>query len=194
MPFEFFRSPVDDSRPLKIEALGLDLAVRVPPGVTGGELTLLETVNAPGFGPPLHRHRETEIFRVLEGRYLFQVDDKQFEAGEGDVVSVPGGAVHAFVNITVKPAKQLVLMLPGMDARAFFLGLSEVFLTKPNRDELNAFGKAVGSGISRSTASADGISAFAKGTSAYAKGFVGAGFSPPVFAKGEKPTPGPLKE
>ena len=89
MPFEFFRSPVDDSRPLKIEALGLDLAVRVPPGVTGGELDFAETVNAPGFGPPLHRHRETEIFRVLEGRYLFQVDDKQFEAGEGDVVSVP---------------------------------------------------------------------------------------------------------
>jgi quercetin dioxygenase-like cupin family protein len=144
MAFEFFQSRTDESKSLKIEALGLDLAVRVPPGVTGGELTLLETVNAPGFGPPLHRHRETEIFRVLEGRYLFQVDDKRFEAGEGDVVSVPGGAVHAFVNITDKPAKQLVLMLPGMDARAFFLGLSEVFLTKPSRDELNAFGKPWG--------------------------------------------------
>ena len=144
MAFEFFQSRSEECKPLKIDALGLDLTVRVPPGVTGGELTVLETVNAPGFGPPLHRHRETEIFRVLEGRYLFQVDDKRFEAGEGDVVSVPGGAVHAFVNITDKPAKQLVLMLPGMDAQAFFLGLSEFFLTKPNRDELNAFGKPWG--------------------------------------------------
>jgi quercetin dioxygenase-like cupin family protein len=144
VPFQFFQSPVEQIKSLKIEALGLDLAVRLPPSVSGGELTLLETVNAPGFGPPLHLHRETEIFRVLEGRYLFQVDDRRFEAGEGDVVSIPGGAAHAFVNVTHKPARQLVLMLPGMDAQAFFLGLSEVFLTKPSRDDLNSFGKPWG--------------------------------------------------
>src|ERR1700734_4413995 len=126
MPFEFFQSLASECKPLKIEALGLDLAVRVPPGVTGGELTLLETVNAPGYGPPLHRHRETEIFRVLEGRYLFQVDEKQFEASAGDIVSVPGGAAHAFVNVTDRPARQIVLMLPGMDAHAFFLGVSKI--------------------------------------------------------------------
>ena len=144
MPFEFFQSLASECKHLKIEALGLDLTIRVPPGVTGGELTLLETVNTPGSGPPLHRHRETEIFRVLEGRYLFQVDNRSFESGAGDVVSVPGGAVHAFVNISDKPARQLVLVLPGLDAHAFFLGLSEVFLTKPSRDDLNAFGKPWG--------------------------------------------------
>src|ERR1700743_1515024 len=144
MTFQFFHSPAGQVKSLKIEALGLDMAVRMPPDVTGGELTVLETANAPGFGPPLHRHRETEIFRVLEGRYLFQVDDKQFEAGEGDVITVPGGAVHAFVNVTDRPARQLVLMLPGMDAQAFFTGLSEVLLTKPSREDLNAFGKPWG--------------------------------------------------
>jgi quercetin dioxygenase-like cupin family protein len=142
--FEFFQSRASEAKPLKIPALGLDLAIRLPPGVSGGELTLLETVNAAGFGPPLHRHREAEIFRVLEGRYLFQVDDRQFEAAEGDVVSVPGGAALAFVNVTDKPARQLVLMLPGMDAQAFFLGLSEVLSAKPSRDDLNAFGKPWG--------------------------------------------------
>jgi quercetin dioxygenase-like cupin family protein len=144
MPFQFFQSPVGHAKSLKIGALGLDLTVRLAPDVSGGELALFETVNAPGFGPPLHRHREAEIFRVLEGRYLFQVDDRRFEAGEGDLVSVPGGAAHAFVNITDRPAQQLVLMLPGMDAHAFFLGLSEVLLTKPSRDDLNAFGKPWG--------------------------------------------------
>ena len=144
MPFEFFQSPLEHVKSLKIDALGLDLAVRLPPTVSGGELSMLETVNATGFGPPLHRHRETEIFRVLHGRYLFQGDDRRFEAGEGDVVSVPGGAAHAFVNVTDKPARQIVLMLPGMDAQAFFLGLSQVFLTKPSRDDLNAFGKPWG--------------------------------------------------
>jgi hypothetical protein len=47
---------------------------------TGGILTAIETENAPGYGPPLHRHRETEIFYVLEGHYLFEVDGARFEA------------------------------------------------------------------------------------------------------------------
>jgi quercetin dioxygenase-like cupin family protein len=54
------------------------------------------------------------------------VDDRRFEASEGDLVSIPAGAAHAFVNISDRPARQLVLMLPGMDAHAFFLGLNEV--------------------------------------------------------------------
>jgi gentisate 1,2-dioxygenase len=58
----------------------------------------------PGFGTPLDRHGETEIFRVFEGRDLFQVVNERFEPGEGDIVSVPGGAAHAFVNISDKPS------------------------------------------------------------------------------------------
>jgi len=112
MPFEFYRSAATDSSVLKIPTLGLDLAVRLRSDLTGGDLTILETINAPGFGPPLHRHHETEIFCVLEGRYLYEVNGKRFEASEGDVVSVPGGDAHAFVNITGKPARQIVLMLP----------------------------------------------------------------------------------
>ena len=121
----------DQANPLKIEALGLDLTVRLPLEASGGELTLFETVNAPGIGPLPHRHREAEIFRVLEGQYLFQVDDRLFEASAGHLVSFPGGAAHAFANISDRPARQLVVMLPGMDAHAFFLALSEVLLTKP---------------------------------------------------------------
>src|SRR5215475_7130223 len=133
MAFQFFQSPAAEANPLKIPALGLDLTVRVPPNMTGGELTWLETVNAPGFGPPLHRHRETEIFRVLEGCYRFQVDNNQFEARAGDVVSVPGGAAHAFVNITDEPARQLVLVLPPMHARKCFAGLIEMYWGKAAR-------------------------------------------------------------
>jgi Cupin len=35
---------------------------------------------------------------------------ERFEAGEGDVVSIPGGAAHAVVNITDKPARQFILI------------------------------------------------------------------------------------
>jgi hypothetical protein len=62
MPFHFFRSADDTCPSLKIPALGLELTVRLPPESSDRALTILETANAPGFGPPLHRHRETEIF------------------------------------------------------------------------------------------------------------------------------------
>jgi quercetin dioxygenase-like cupin family protein len=142
MPFQFFRSLPDDPTTLRIPALGLELLVRLPQEASENELAIIETTNAPGFGPPLHRHRETEVFRVLEGRYLFEVDGKRFEAEPGEVISVPGGIAHTFLNITDKPAHQLVMMLPGMDAYGFFAGLGEVFAKgQPDRDALNAFGK-----------------------------------------------------
>jgi hypothetical protein len=42
------------------------------------------------------------------------------------VLSVTGYDAHAFINITHKPARQLVMILPGMDARGFFLGLGQI--------------------------------------------------------------------
>src|SRR3984957_11339790 len=118
--FSFLHSTHQET-PILIPQIGLDLRVRVPPGATGGVLTSIETANAPGFGPPLHRHRETEVFYVLEGRYLFEVDGKRFTADTGDVVTAPGGSAHPFVNITDKPARQFIQILPGLDAVAFFL-------------------------------------------------------------------------
>jgi quercetin dioxygenase-like cupin family protein len=145
MPFQFFHSNNDDLSVVKIPAIGLELAVRLPPKASGGAITVIETTNAPGFGPPLHRHTETEVFRVLEGRYLFEVDGQRFEAGAGEVLSVPGGAAHAFVNITDKPARQFIMILPAMDAQSFFLGLGEIMgKGKSDQRELNAFGKAWG--------------------------------------------------
>jgi quercetin dioxygenase-like cupin family protein len=145
VPFQFFRSTSEDLQAVTIPALGLDLAVRLPPAASGGTLTVLETTNAPGFGPPLHRHGETEVFRVLEGRYLFEVDGQRFEAAAGDLISVPGGIAHTFVNITERPARQLVMMLPGMDAHKFFVELGNILANgTPDQAALNLFGKAWG--------------------------------------------------
>lgn len=130
-----------DQTPIRVPAIGLELQVRLPGTASGGGIEIIDTVNAPGFGPPLHRHGETEIFRVLAGRYLFEVDGRRFEAGEGDVVSVPGGAIHAFVNVTSTPARQMVMILPGFDAAAFFAGLGRVMQGGiPDRAALNQFG------------------------------------------------------
>ncbi|MCX5581709.1 cupin domain-containing protein [Kaistia terrae] len=113
----------------------------MPPEASGGEFCLIETINAPGFGPPRHRHPEAEIFRVLEGRYLYEVDGNRFYAESGDVVSVPGGVEHGFVNVSDTPARQYVLITPALDAVAFFSELAGVMHDGvPNREALNAFG------------------------------------------------------
>jgi quercetin dioxygenase-like cupin family protein len=139
--FEFFQSNSGNESKLIIPNLGLELAVRLAPEVSGGVMTVMETVNAPGFGPPLHRHRETEVFRVLEGRYLYEVDGRRFYAVAGDLVSVPGGAAHTFTNVSDGPSKQIVLMLPAMDAVKFFSGLGDLLAAgRPSMQALNAYG------------------------------------------------------
>jgi quercetin dioxygenase-like cupin family protein len=144
MSFTFLHS-TNDEAPIVIPHIGLKLRVRVPPQTNGGIITSIETENAPGFGPPLHRHREAEIFYVLEGRYLFEVEGKRFVAGAGDVVSVPGSVVHAFVNVTDAPARQFIQIVPGMDATAFFVGMGDIMKSgRPDRDRLDSFGKQWG--------------------------------------------------
>jgi hypothetical protein len=50
-----------------------------------------------------------------------------------------------FCQHTDKPAGQLVMILPGIDALSFFLGLGRVFENgKPDRDTLSLLGKEWG--------------------------------------------------
>lgn len=141
MAFSFWQSRGNEAT-ITIPAIGLDLFVRMPPTSSDGEMTVIETINAPGFGPPRHRHNEVEVFRVLEGRYLYEVDGKRFHAGVGDLVSVPGGAEHGFVNITDRPARQLIMILPGLDAARFFTELGSVMKNGiPDQQALNDFGR-----------------------------------------------------
>jgi len=127
--------------PIQIPAIGLDLFVRTPPAASAGEFCFIETINAPGAGPPRHRHREAEIFRVIEGRYLYEVDGRRFVAEVGDVVSIPGGAAHGFVNVTGAPARQYILIAPALDAEAFFTELAGTMRAGiPDPAALDTFG------------------------------------------------------
>ena len=127
--------------PIAIPAIGLDLFVRMAPAASTGAFSIIETINAPGKGPPRHRHPEAEIFRVLEGRYLYEMDGRQFYAETGDVVSIPGGAEHGFVNVTDKPARQFILIVPALDAAVFFTELAGVMRDGvQDKAALNRFG------------------------------------------------------
>jgi quercetin dioxygenase-like cupin family protein len=123
MSISLFRSRGSEL-PIRIPLIGLDLFVRMPPAASGGAFCFIETINAPGKGPQRHRHHEAEIFRVIEGRYLYEADGRRFYAEAGDVVSIPGGVAHGFVNVTDVPARQYILITPALDATAFFTELA----------------------------------------------------------------------
>ena len=137
MTFEFWHSQSDEPL-IPVPAIGLELRVHLSPEASGGAMTIIETTNAPGFGPPLHRHAETEVFYVAEGQYLYESAGRRFTARQGDVVSIPGGTSHAFLNVTDKPARQIVMILPAVDAAGFFTGLGDVMRDGvPDRETLN---------------------------------------------------------
>ncbi|APR34883.1 cupin domain-containing protein [Paraburkholderia sp. SOS3] len=111
---------------IHIPAIGLDLKVCIGPSSTQGRATLIETCDAPGFGPPMHRHEhETEVFHVLQGRYLFEVDGKREVVQAGETLTAQVGTTHRFVNIDHDASRMLVLISPGFDAAGFFSELRD---------------------------------------------------------------------
>lgn len=114
--------------------LGMTAAFVVPPGEgrrldlgnfealvlatsaqTAGEFTLVQTQGEPpGFGPPLHLHRDAaEAFFVLEGDYLMYVEDQQTLCQPGSFVYVPRAVPHTFKVVSDRPGKKLNLFAPA---------------------------------------------------------------------------------
>jgi mannose-6-phosphate isomerase-like protein (cupin superfamily) len=64
----------------------------------GAALSIILLDAGPGGGPRLHRHEYEEVFVVHAGTVSFRVGDAQLDARPGDVVVVPAGTPHGFVN------------------------------------------------------------------------------------------------
>ncbi|MFC0531875.1 quercetin 2,3-dioxygenase [Phytohabitans kaempferiae] len=81
---------------------------------TRGALTVVEVVNPPGFGPPLHRHQtEDEMFYLLSGTAEFRCDGDSFTAGPGDFVLLPVGLPHTFLVGPDEPLRTLQITNPS---------------------------------------------------------------------------------
>ena len=61
----------------------------------------------PGGGPKLHTHPYEEVFVVVEGSVTFTAGDEVIEASGGQVVVVPAGVPHKFVNSGVGGLRQI---------------------------------------------------------------------------------------
>jgi oxalate decarboxylase/phosphoglucose isomerase-like protein (cupin superfamily) len=73
-----------------------------------------ETFTPPGGGPEPHFHtRETEMFRVVVGTYLFRCGTDAFVATPGTVVILPPLVRHTWRNIGDEPGQMFAVVTPG---------------------------------------------------------------------------------
>jgi mannose-6-phosphate isomerase-like protein (cupin superfamily) len=64
----------------------------------GANVSVIVVDAPPGGGPKLHRHPYEEVFVVQEGSATFTAGDETTEVEGGQVVVVPAGVPHKFVN------------------------------------------------------------------------------------------------
>ncbi len=67
----------------------------------------------PGGDPRLHRHPYAEVFVVQEGRATFTAGTETLEVGGGQIVVVPPGLPHTFVNAGDIPLRQVAIHASG---------------------------------------------------------------------------------
>jgi quercetin dioxygenase-like cupin family protein len=83
---------------------------------TGGALTALETIAAPGEGPPLHVHAEDELIYTLEGTFRVKLGEAIQCAEPGSFVFIPGGTPHTWQNVGDRPARFFATITPASAA------------------------------------------------------------------------------
>jgi len=114
-----------------LDVFGVHIRIMMPATATGGALSLFEDHNKPGSGPPLHVHQDAdEIFAIVSGAYKFICGEIVIEAGAGDVVLVPRGAPHTFLNSGPGPGHLMVTMRPG-GFEGFFKAVADAKLEVP---------------------------------------------------------------
>jgi mannose-6-phosphate isomerase-like protein (cupin superfamily) len=74
-------------------------------------ITFIIVDAAPGEGPRLHSHPYTEIFIVQEGKGLFTIGSKTLEIIGSQILIVPPGVPHKFINTGTGRLRQLDIHL-----------------------------------------------------------------------------------
>ena len=84
---------------------------------TGGGMTAIDTVVAPGEGPPLHVHAEQDEFiYVLDGTFTVRLADELTDAQPGSFIFIPRGTPHTWKNAEDEPARFFAGFVPAAPA------------------------------------------------------------------------------
>src|SRR5215475_11350218 len=97
-----------------VNILGIPMYIRVLGRDTGGTVSVVESHDVPGGGPPPHiHHREDETFQILEGEYEFVVGDKTILARPGTTLYAPRGVAHTYRYLGKTPGKLMCIITPA---------------------------------------------------------------------------------
>ena len=81
---------------------------------SGGHVSMTEiVVPARTAGPPLHTHDFDEVFYMLEGELIFQVDDELSTKHAGELAFAPRNVAHALANHSDADARYLLVCTPA---------------------------------------------------------------------------------
>jgi quercetin dioxygenase-like cupin family protein len=136
----------DGRTPAPLNIVGEETLVKVSAEDSEGTLAFFHLMAPPMSGPPRHVHsREDELFYVLQGELVFELDGKRHPVGAGDSVYLRRGVVHAYQNFTTADAQLLIATTPGGFSN-FFVELSAATPRGaiPAPDRLDAIGKKYG--------------------------------------------------
>lgn len=101
-----------EGEPLAV--LGDRQTVKVSAEASDGAFVLVENLNEPGVGIPMHvHHGEDEVFYVISGQVEFTLEDGPVVAEAGTTVFLPKGTPHAFRVVGDGPSRMLTLLVPG---------------------------------------------------------------------------------
>jgi quercetin dioxygenase-like cupin family protein len=104
-----------------VEGMEFEIRCLVGAAESAGAVATFAETTKPGMGPPLHRHHhQAELFHIIKGRHRFVMNGTELEAGPGDCVFVPAGAVHTFQNIDADPGVLHYDVFPAGNIEAFF--------------------------------------------------------------------------
>ncbi|MBA2937312.1 cupin domain-containing protein [Paenibacillus sp. CGMCC 1.16610] len=100
---------------------GEQIAYRIQGKDVNNEYSLFDLRMAAkqGNGPIAIHHKADEIFRIIEGEARFHIGGKEFNAGAGDVLVVPRGTPHAFLNIGDSHLHMSIMFTPPGDELIF---------------------------------------------------------------------------
>lgn len=110
--------PEDGGKPVNI--LGIPMRLRIHGRDTNGVVSVVESHDVPGGGPPPHiHHREDETFQVLEGEYEFTVAERSFVAKRGATIFAPREIPHTYRCLGQTPGRLLCVITPAGFERFF---------------------------------------------------------------------------
>ena len=98
----------------KLNVLGIPMVIRIHGRDTDGVVSVVESHDVTGGGPPPHIHRrEEETFQILEGEYEWTVGGKTFTAQKGTTIFAPRGIAHTYRYLGKTPGRLMCVITPS---------------------------------------------------------------------------------